>query len=177
MSPKCHGDGWGARPLQDIPDLISVQFHILWTEYSLDRRGVSTVQTGHVHGMVVLSKGGGVPPNFCTLKTVTSLHEGCEGLIRQRPPGPHPRIHLALPSSRGEFGIEIGSNQEINVKSMPNRPSGSDKKNELKPKLFGPVIFGWGGVFHVKGWGPKSSVCPSKPRETKLIWRDIRRIV
>ena len=26
---------------------------------------------------------------------------------------------------------------------------------------------GW-GVFHVKGWGPKSSVCPSKPRETKL---------
>ena len=26
----------------------------------------------------------------------------------------------------------------------------------------------WGRVFHVKGWGPKSSVCPSKPRETKL---------
>ena len=25
------------------------------------------------------------------------------------------------------------------------------------------------GVFHVKGWGPKSSVCPSKPRETKLL--------
>ena len=24
------------------------------------------------------------------------------------------------------------------------------------------------GVFHLKGWGPKSSVCPSKPRETKL---------
>ena len=32
------------------------------------------------------------------------------------------------------------------------------------------------GVFHVKGWGPKSSVCPSKPRETKLfggIFRDL----
>ena len=27
------------------------------------------------------------------------------------------------------------------------------------------------GVFHVKGWGPKSSVCPSKPRETKLFGR------
>ena len=25
----------------------------------------------------------------------------------------------------------------------------------------------------MKGWGPKSSVCPSKPRETKLFWRDI----
>ena len=24
------------------------------------------------------------------------------------------------------------------------------------------------GVFHVKGWGPKSSVCPAKLRETKL---------
>ena len=36
------------------------------------------------------------------------------------------------------------------------------------------------GVFHVKGRGPKSSVCPSKPKETKLFggisrdfWRDI----
>ena len=25
----------------------------------------------------------------------------------------------------------------------------------------------------MKGWGPKSSVCPSKPRETKLFWRDM----
>ena len=25
-----------------------------------------------------------------------------------------------------------------------------------------------GGVFHMKEWGPKSSVCPSKLRETKL---------
>ena len=24
------------------------------------------------------------------------------------------------------------------------------------------------GVFHVKGWGPKSSVCPSNPRKTKF---------
>ena len=35
------------------------------------------------------------------------------------------------------------------------------------------------GVFHVKGCGPKSSVCPSKPRETKFfgwISRDFARI-
>ena len=38
---------------------------------------------------------------------------------------------------------------------------------EPKPKHFGPDIFGGGGVFHVKGWGPKSSACPSKPRDTK----------
>ena len=37
----------------------------------------------------------------------------------------------------------------------------SGKKKEPKPRLFGPS--GGVGVFHVKGWGPKSSVCPSKP--------------
>ena len=34
------------------------------------------------------------------------------------------------------------------------------RKKEPKPKLFGPDYF---PVFHVKGWGPKSSACPSKP--------------
>ena len=29
------------------------------------------------------------------------------------------------------------------------------------------------GVLHVNGWEPKSSVCPSKPREIKLLGRDI----
>ena len=31
------------------------------------------------------------------------------------------------------------------------------------------ICSGGVGVFHVNGWGPKSSVCPSKPRETKLL--------
>ena len=46
------------------------------------------------------------------------------------------------------------------------------KKN---PNLnFWVRIFSGGvGVFHVKGWGPKSSVCPSKPRESNFFWRDI----
>ena len=40
----------------------------------------------------------------------------------------------------------------------------SGTKKEHKPKLLSPDIFRWGrvGVFHVKGWGPKTSVCPSK---------------
>ena len=52
----------------------------------------------------------------------------CEGFIRHRPRGPHPRIRLALPSSgvdlasiQHRFDIEIGSNQEIDVESMSNR--------------------------------------------------------
>ena len=30
------------------------------------------------------------------------------------------------------------------------------------------IFSGGVGVFHVKGWGPKSSVCPSKPRESNF---------
>ena len=41
----------------------------------------------------------------------------------------------------------------------------SGKNKEHKPKLLGLDIFRSGGVSHVKGWGLKSSVCPSKPRE------------
>ena len=39
----------------------------------------------------------------------------------------------------------------------------SGTKKEHKPKLLSPIFFGGVGVLHVKGWGPKSSVCPSKP--------------
>ena len=51
------------------------------------------------------------------------------------------------------------------LKSLCKR---SGTKKEPKPKLFGPDIFGWGGGLPREGVGPKSSVCPSKPRETKL---------
>ena len=38
------------------PRLISVQFHIDWTQRPRDRRDVCTGQTGHVHGMVAIQK-------------------------------------------------------------------------------------------------------------------------
>ena len=40
-----------------------------------------------------------------------------------------------------------------------------DQARKRNPNLnFLVQIFSGGvGVFHVKGWGPKSSVCPSKP--------------
>ena len=42
-------------------------------------------------------------------------------------------------------------------------------KREHKPKLLSLDIFRWGiGVFHVKGWGPKSSICPSKPGKSNV---------
>ena len=36
------------------------------------------------------------------------------------------------------------------------------------PNFMVRISSGGMGVFHARGWGPKSSVCPSKPRETKL---------
>ena len=56
----------------------------------------------------------------------------------------------------------------------------SGKKKEPKRKRLVRISFGGVGVFHVQGWGSKSLVCPSKPRETKLfggISRDFRRDV
>ena len=44
----------------------------------------------------------------------------------------------------------------------------SGEKKEPKPELFVRISSVGVGVFHVKGWGPKNPVCPSKPRETKL---------
>ena len=55
----------------------------------------------------------------------------------------------------------------------------SGKRKEPKPKLFGLDIFSWGGGLPREGV-PKTSECPSKPRENKLLgglsrdfWRDI----
>ena len=50
----------------------------------------------------------------------------------------------------------------------------SEKKNGTQTQTFWSGYFSGGvGVFHVNGWGPKSSVCPSKHRPTKFFWRDI----
>ena len=49
--------------------------------------------------------------------------------------------------------------------------SSGTKKNEHKPKLLSPDIFRCHpvGVLHVLGWGPKSSVCPSKPGKSNFL--------
>ena len=44
-----------------------------------------------------------------------------------------------------------------------------NRDGKRNPNLLVRISSGGKGVFHVKGWGPKSSVCPSKPRETKLL--------
>ena len=45
----------------------------------------------------------------------------------------------------------------------------SGTKKEPKPKLLSPIFSGGRGVFHMNGWGPKSSVCPSKPGKSNFL--------
>ena len=42
-------------------------------------------------------------------------------------------------------------------------------KREHRLKLLVRISSSGVGVFHVKGWGPKSSICPSKPMESKFL--------
>ena len=51
--------------------------------------------------------------------------------------------------------------------------STSGKKNEPKPKLFGPDIFRWGGGLPREGVGAKKFGMPLETREIKLFWQDI----
>ena len=43
------------------------------------------------------------------------------------------------------------------------------RKRNPNPNFLVQISLGGAGVFHVKGWGPKKSVCPSKLKETKFL--------
>ena len=91
-------------------------------------------------------------------------------------PGYDPSLNTTPSLGSSGFGNRASTSQEIPVTTKNGFEA--QKKN---PNLnFCARIFSGGvGVFHVKGWGPKSSVCPSKPRESNLfggISRDFARI-
>ena len=47
------------------------------------------------------------------------------------------------------------------------------RKRNPNPNFLVRIFSGGVGVFHVKGWGPKSSGMALETREIKLFWRDI----
>ena len=49
------------------------------------------------------------------------------------------------------------------------RPGCQGRKRNPNPNFLVRISSGGVGVFRANGWGPKSSVCRSKPRETKLL--------
>ena len=76
-----------------------------------------------------------------------------------------------LPTPETSFEKKIflpGARPKFKLKNFKKKARKSGTKKEPKPKLLSPIFSGGVGVFHVKGWGPKSSVCPSKPRESNF---------
>ena len=83
-----------------------------------------------------------------------------------------------LPESRRPVGVRTGLRalqQRVLLRSKPwQRGSGSEgRKRNPNPNFLVRISSSGVGVFHVNERGPKSSACPSKPRETKLFRRDI----
>ena len=71
------------------------------------------------------------------------------------------------PEGPGIEKFHSGSNAWKN-RDIPGVPEKFEKK-----KVWVWIFPGGVGAFHVKGWGPKSSVCPSKPGKSILFLRDI----
>ena len=64
----------------------------------------------------------------------------------------------------------------IHVKVGQQSRFGQARKRNPNPNFLVRISSAGVGVFHVKGWGPKSSVCPSDSFETQgyqTFWRDI----
>ena len=58
-------------------------------------------------------------------------------------------------------------------------PYSQGRKRNPNPNFLVRIFSSGGGVFYVNGWGPKSSVCPSKPGKSNIlggIFRDFARI-
>ena len=49
------------------------------------------------------------------------------------------------------------------------RPFSSGRRKEPKPKLLVRIFSSGVGVFHVNGWGPKSSIRPPKPGKSNFL--------
>ena len=67
----------------------------------------------------------------------------------------------------------LGGGGQCDVPCLSQRAPGQARKKNPNLNFWVRIFSGGVGVFHVKGWGPKSSVCPSKPRESNFFWRDI----
>ena len=65
----------------------------------------------------------------------------------------------------GSRGTKIVNKTFVNKLAFPKDDQG--RKMNPNPNFLVRIFSGGVGVFRVKGWAPKSSVCPSKARETK----------
>ena len=70
------------------------------------------------------------------------------------------------PLRQGEDALQQELSKQLHSHLEPDLPSGPSE--HLPSNLIGVEFSGGVGVFHMKGWGPKSSVCPSKPGKSNI---------
>ena len=81
-------------------------------------------------------------------------------------------------ADQNDFKDDFERSRQIQIQANTVFELFAGKKRSTNPNFWVRISSGGVGVFHVKGWRPKSSVCPSKPRETKFlggIFRDYYR--
>ena len=66
-------------------------------------------------------------------------------------------------------GSEVHMHKHFQFRCAQSMVQCSGMEKEHKPKLLSPIFSGGVRVFHVKGWGPKSSVCPLKPGKSNFL--------
>ena len=67
----------------------------------------------------------------------------------------------------GKFPKSPRTNRKNRESSKKGQKSG--KKKEPKPNFLVRIFSSGVRVFHVNGWGPKSSICPSKPGKSNFL--------
>ena len=68
----------------------------------------------------------------------------------------------------GVLGTKVGENGPKPTFFTHFRPTSQGRKRNPNPNFLVRIFSGGVGVFHTKGWGPKSSVCPSKPGKSNF---------
>ena len=64
--------------------------------------------------------------------------------------------------------LDVPNTSVAHRSSLRTKTCWSGKKRNPNPNFLVRISSGRVGVFHVKGWGPKSSVCPSKPGKSNV---------
>ena len=79
--------------------------------------------------------------------------------------------HLSSVLGRTELCHEVRNPRPQTPQIIRNANLREEKGTQTQ--TFWSDIFQWVGVFHVNGWGPKSSRRPSKPGKSNFFGRDI----
>ena len=79
----------------------------------------------------------------------------------------HKLAALVCQGRRSRAVSQRSKNRKVSV--TPPRSNFQARKTNPNLNFWARIFSGGVGVFHTKGWGPKSSVCPSKPGKSNFL--------